>query len=1169
MKNPTKKEMPRIINPTNADMHELMNQCNLLNEKMKEDNSQISFISVNPGKMDASTLRDLVDYLPGNDIIMINELHANHDLFSDAVLAPLNYKAYFNDTCPDGLIYSAICVSKEIDHLVTALPHIGTATSVKLKLGKYGSINLTNVYRNIPRNDETDFYEKNYNATEMIFCDWLDKCEEVAKKDNSQTIVAGDWNCDTLNPRAEDSSLLVDRINHTMRNHTNGIRYPTFHRNNCRSSSIDYFMLQNARGVKVKALNLHNSPLAYDGHSGHQFTMQSKGLERPFELILSSKYDEIGIRRDSVRMSYELNKLDIKDPSEYIEKSFEMASKIIEKNHQKIARIGKKSCKAKGKQPLDTRKYYEALNYANSIIYNESDQDETKFDAQEIYVIKSFARKLCIMLRKLQRRDNEKIAEKIAGECNKPLQAAWKITNELLAAPPVRILEENVEELMDEVVELQRKTTICPEKYTKHVFKPRNNVKMKEFEVHVHSKSSSENSILGEYNKLKDYTRGSTGISKRILDLFHVACFYDFIAKPILLAIQSGRYPRCWRTNRTVILPKKKGIRPISISEIFAKILEKVIINQITDFVEYNGFLPAAQNGFRSVLSTGTSLAAVNLFACEAIDKGDTIALIAIDMRNAFGTPHHRNIVKCLGNIFEGKALRILGESLERWAIVEKDGTLSRKEKMEEFGVPQGSVCSPTLFCLFISEIVNIIDERDDNVKINIFADDTIISCKGKDFDEMKNRAEKTLDILGEKLLELGLQLVPEKTGIMIFDKTDQKERSIRIVDTPIMESETLKYLGSTIGKSKGIMNYELNNELKIRKMKIMVNRIRSIKSYIGKDATKTLHRAFNIGVLNHNLDILPKWKAKNHNKGQNLYMRALDIDRETRWFLQDDEYESKKRQDRIDALTKSGHPTFFECQMKLFHSQLWKTIRYGKNTTMKKEIDKALTMFSVDTGERVGTIPDIFAENRIKDSFAYFKKVHKIRDSGSINKSSCVYYELIKALIKLESIELKIVPEKGMGKVKRELCWPYNLHKDFNMLPINIRNAIIEENNKSITKSFFKGRHKHPENKLDCIDCIDKKFFCVSEYIEDPCETIFNTTIENELINELILEENINTAHARFEAMEEALEEVERKRPDMNLSGLKSEWLKKGSKKWPLRRCLAEIKLLAAKIFD
>ncbi|CBY36608.1 unnamed protein product, partial [Oikopleura dioica] len=274
---------------------------------------------------------------------------------------------------------------------------------------------------------------------------------------------------------------------------------------------------------------------------------------------------------------------------------------------------------------------------------------------------------------------------------------------------------------MDEVCELQRATTLSPSKYKKHTFNPRNRIKLGKFAVSVHPRGDSESSILREYKNLKDYTRGSTGISKRILDLFHISCFYDFIAKPILIAVREGIYPQCWRTNRTVILPKKKGIRPISISELFAKILEKILIKQITDFVEFNGLLPSEQSGFRSVVSTGTSLAAVNLFACEAMDNNETVALIAIDMRNAFGTPHHINIVKCLANIFEGKALSILKESLERWAVVEKDGLLSRKEKMESYGVPQGSVCSPTLFCLFISEIINILNPGETNVKINIF----------------------------------------------------------------------------------------------------------------------------------------------------------------------------------------------------------------------------------------------------------------------------------------------------------------------------------------------------------------------------------------------------------------------------------------------------------------
>ncbi|CBY10202.1 unnamed protein product [Oikopleura dioica] len=1159
----------KIINPSNADIHKLVEEINRRNKEAKESNQSLVIVSCNPGKLGPSTIRDIHDNVPDANIILVNELRADPELVGDDVMSPPNFQVYYNADCPNGLVYSATYVSKDYSHLVTKLPNIGTATNIKIKLTEKRSLNISNVYRNIEKqySDEC-FYKVNYNSNCLIFADWMEKCVNLSKPDNADVILAGDWNCDTTNPRPQDNSALVERLNRVTKNQKNVIKYNTFFRGKDTASAIDYFMMSDARNAKVQSMNFHREPLKFDGHTGHKITVNVRGLNKLYELKIRSKYDEEGIRKSSMIEAEKLRRSNIKDPEKYIEEAFKVASKIIEDNQTKEASIGLKTHSFRKRQPPDTKKYYEAINFTNSYLYDKEGPGKD-FSEEECKALTSFVRSLGIMLKKLQRRDNENMNKKMQEDCQNPLSAAWKITGELLEEPPVRELDENVEELMDEVLKLQKATTLSAETYTKHSFSPKVNVKIDKFRVSVDSKGDGYPAILSEYRKLKDFTKGSTGISRKMLDLFHVSAFFDLIAKPILLAIRNGIYPASWRTNRTVILAKKgRGIRPISISEIFAKILEKIIIAQITEFVENNGLLPSEQNGFRANLSTGTSLAAVNLFACKALDDEEVVSIICIDMKNAFGTPKHANLVKCFGNLFSGNALKIISGSLERWAIVNKDGLMSRREQMEGFGVPQGSVCSPTLFCLYISEIVNVVGKKNKDAQVNIFADDTVLSVKGQTVEEMKRKAEDLLDKMNDKLVDLGLQLVPSKTALMVFGKNNEDSKTkIRVLDTEVEESDTLKYLGSTMGKANGVINYEINNELKISKMRIMSNRIKSIKNYVGSKAANTIHRAFNIGVLNHNLDILPKWKSKTHIKGQNLYTKNLRNSSSDKWYYKEKVYEAIKREERIQALTRAGHPTFFESQMKLFHGQIFKALRFNKCEEVAEELRSCLTMFSVDTGEKIGLIPDIFEEDRIKDDYDYFKKQFGIARKSMIARDQCVINELIKTMIELDHIELRIIPNKNIGRIKKEICWPYNLHKDFNTLPREIRSGVTNLKHKSIVKNYFVKRHKHPENKLDCHECIDKELFMVPEWIEEPTIHEFNNTGEINIIQELKNERIINTGEARFEAICEALDETDRRRPEMNLAVLNGEWMKRGSKKWSLKRCLNEIQSLCGKV--
>lgn len=76
--------------------------------------------------------------------------------------------------------------------------------------------------------------------------------------------------------------------------------------------------------------------------------------------------------------------------------------------------------------------------------------------------------------------------------------------------------------------------------------------------------------------------------------------------------------------------------RPICILPSLSKVLEKLIKNQITDFLDDNELLNRYQSGFRKKHNTGTALLKVTHDIRAAMDKKLLTVLLLLDFSKAF-----------------------------------------------------------------------------------------------------------------------------------------------------------------------------------------------------------------------------------------------------------------------------------------------------------------------------------------------------------------------------------------------------------------------------------------------------------------------------------------------------------------------------------------------------
>ena len=257
------------------------------------------------------------------------------------------------------------------------------------------------------------------------------------------------------------------------------------------------------------------------------------------------------------------------------------------------------------------------------------------------------------------------------------------------------------------------------------------------------------------------------------------------------LSITQGFFPDYLKIAKVIPLHKRgdtasfNNYRPVSILPLFSKILEKLMYKRIIDFINEHEILYKYQFGFRAGHSTNMALVTLMDKIISAIDKGEFVVGVFIDLQKAFDTINHEILMNKLRKYgIRGKCYDWLTDYLAcRQQFVMFDDVVSNRQTIT-CGVPQGSVLGPLLFILYINDIVHV----SKSLFPILFADDTNIFIQGKSLNETINTLNMEMDKLVHWLNANKLSLNTAKTHYMIF-----KSRSKHFSDHPEVKINGLR----------------------------------------------------------------------------------------------------------------------------------------------------------------------------------------------------------------------------------------------------------------------------------------------------------------------------------------------------------------------------------------
>ena len=268
------------------------------------------------------------------------------------------------------------------------------------------------------------------------------------------------------------------------------------------------------------------------------------------------------------------------------------------------------------------------------------------------------------------------------------------------------------------------------------------------------------------------------------------------IAGPLLrifqLSLDTGEVPAAWqRANVTPIFKKGNrkepgNYRPISLTCICCKVLEKFIRQTMVNHMAENDLLTNDQHGFWSGRSCTTQLLSVIETWTDQLEKGIDIDVLYFDFSKAFDMVPHRRLLSKLESYKVSQQITDWVEAYlsNRKQRVLVNGTRSEWEAVSS-GVPQGSVLGPVLFLIYINDLPKEVKNC-----IRLFADDTkLYRTVTTDLDCLS--LQQDIDNIEEWASKWQLKFHPKKCKTMrIGDKYPRYNYTMTAEDGTIVKLE-------------------------------------------------------------------------------------------------------------------------------------------------------------------------------------------------------------------------------------------------------------------------------------------------------------------------------------------------------------------------------------------
>ena len=311
----------------------------------------------------------------------------------------------------------------------------------------------------------------------------------------------------------------------------------------------------------------------------------------------------------------------------------------------------------------------------------------------------------------------------------------------------------------------------------------------------------------------------------------------------------------------------KNNYRPVSILSNVSKIFERIIFNQILNYMD--SFFSKFQCRFRKGYSTQQCLLSMIEKWKRAVDNGKPFRLLLTDLSKVFdGLSHELLLAKLHAYGFSFAALRLIHSYLtNRKQRTKVNSSYSSWEEIL-FGVPQGSILGPLLFNVFLCDMFFVMNDFD----FASYADGNTPYVSTDSIEVVIRILENDSIKLFKWFSDNMMKVNKDKCHLIV---SSNEHVSMKLDNIEIENSYCERLLGIKID-SKLNFKEHLNGITKKASRKI--NALSRIVPYMNIGKRRLLMNSFFVSQFNYSLLVWMCHHRSVNNKINRLYERYLRI---------------------------------------------------------------------------------------------------------------------------------------------------------------------------------------------------------------------------------------------------------------------------------------------------